>query len=69
MASLAPETEVHVLPSGDPDTPLVSMRYRDASRVPARIERGYAASARYLARLGGDGSGSGLGGDGSGSAR
>jgi hypothetical protein len=48
MASLTGDVEVHVLPSGDPDTPLVSMRYRDASRVADRIERGYEASARYL---------------------
>ena len=50
MATLPERTEVHVLPSGDPDTPLVSLRYRDASRVGQRIELGYAASARYLAR-------------------
>ncbi|HEY0168498.1 MAG TPA: patatin-like phospholipase family protein [Jatrophihabitans sp.] len=51
MASLTGDVdvEVHVLPSGDPDTPLVSMRYRDASRVADRIERGYEASAQYLA--------------------
>jgi len=48
MAALSGNVEVHVLPSGDPDTPLVTMRYRDASRVAARIERGYTASARYL---------------------
>jgi NTE family protein len=52
MAALSDEVEVHVLPSGDPDTPLVTMRYRDASRVTDRIERGYAASARYLERSG-----------------
>ena len=50
MAALGDEVEVHVLPSGDPDTPLVTMRYRDASRVTDRIERGYAAAARYLER-------------------
>ena len=55
MATLSPEVEVHVLPSGDPDTPLVTMRYRDASRVTDRIERGYAASARYLERSGSTG--------------
>ena len=52
MAALGDEVEVHVLPSGDPDTPLVTMRYRDASRVADRIERGYAAAARYLERSG-----------------
>jgi hypothetical protein len=42
---------VYVLPSGDPETPLVSLRYRDASRVSRRIELGYTASAGYLARV------------------
>ncbi|MDQ2836869.1 MAG: patatin-like phospholipase family protein [Actinomycetota bacterium] len=50
MDALPDRTEVHVLPSGDPDTPLVSLRYRDASRVAARIELGYAASLAYLSR-------------------
>lgn len=48
MAALGGNVEVHVLPSGDPDTPLVTMRYRDPSRVTTRIERGYAASVGYL---------------------
>jgi NTE family protein len=52
MATLTGDVTVHVLPSGDPDTPLVTMRYRDASRVADRIERGYAASAAYLERSG-----------------
>jgi NTE family protein len=51
MATLPESTEVYVLPSGDPDTPLVSLRYRDASRVGRRIELGYTASAGYLARV------------------
>lgn len=51
MASLPERTEVYVLPSGDPDTPLVSLRYRDASRVGQRIELGYTASAGYLDRV------------------
>ncbi|MGI8666967.1 MAG: patatin-like phospholipase family protein [Jatrophihabitans sp.] len=50
MAALPERTEVHVMPSGDPDTPLVSMRYRDASRIGTRIELSYAASREYLAR-------------------
>ncbi len=51
MATLPESTEVYVLPSGDPDTPLVSLRYRDASRVSQRIELGYTASAGYLDRI------------------
>jgi len=51
MATLPESTEVYVLPSGDPETPLVSLRYRDASRVGQRIELGYTASAGYLARV------------------
>jgi NTE family protein len=50
MATLPERTEVHVLPSGDPDTPLVSLRYRDASRVAQRIELGYTAATGYLAQ-------------------
>jgi NTE family protein len=51
MATLPESTEVYVLPSGDPDTPLVSLRYRDASRLGQRIELGYTASAGYLDRV------------------
>jgi NTE family protein len=51
MAALPETVRAHVLPSGDDSTPLVSMRYRSAADVAARIERGYAASARYLAGL------------------
>ena len=50
LAGVPAETEVHVLPSGDPDTPLVSLRYRDSSRVARRFELGYTAATDYLAR-------------------
>jgi NTE family protein len=51
MGQLPADVEVHVLPSGETGTPLVSVRYRDPSRVGARIDRAYAASMDYLKRL------------------
>jgi NTE family protein len=51
MERIDPSVEVHVLPSGERDTPLVSVRYRDATRVSSRIERAYEASQRFLADL------------------
>lgn len=51
MATVPEAVRVHVLPSGEESTPLVSMRYRSAADVSARIERGYAAAAEYLAGL------------------
>jgi NTE family protein len=48
MTSLDAHVQVHVLPSGEPDTRSLNMRYRDVSRVSARIERAFEASARYL---------------------
>ncbi|MBA2316993.1 MAG: patatin-like phospholipase family protein [Euzebyales bacterium] len=39
---------VHVLPTGEPDAPAVTMRYRDLSGTAARIEQAYLASAAYL---------------------
>lgn len=51
MAGLPPAVRAHVLPSGDENTPLISMRYRGQSRVASRIERGYEAAAAYLAGL------------------
>jgi hypothetical protein len=39
---------VHVLPSGDSRAPLVSVRYRDTSRVGSRIEGAHEAAAAYL---------------------
>ncbi|MGH3404189.1 MAG: patatin-like phospholipase family protein, partial [Streptosporangiaceae bacterium] len=51
MATVPESVRVHVLPSGEESIPLVSMRYRSAASVSARIERGYAAAAEYLAGL------------------
>jgi NTE family protein len=50
MSRLPADIEVHVLPSGDPDPPLVSLRYRDTARVASRIERAHRATSRYLDR-------------------
>jgi NTE family protein len=48
MANLPADVRVHVLPSGEEKLPLVSIRYRSARAVAARIERGYQAAAEYL---------------------
>ena len=48
MQSLSTDVAVHVLPSGEPDSRTVNLRYRDVRRVSDRIDRGYEASARYL---------------------
>jgi NTE family protein len=52
MAELPEDVTVHVLPTGvtGPNSALSQLRYRDASRVEANIERAYAASSDYLAR-------------------
>jgi NTE family protein len=53
MAALPDDVEVHVLPTGDREPPrydtLTNLRYRDFSRVAARIDAAYTATARYLA--------------------
>ena len=49
MDRIDPGVEVHVLPSGDQGTPLVNVRYRDASRAKARIDQAYEAGIRFLA--------------------
>lgn len=49
MAGLPPTVRAHVLPSGEENMPLMSMRYRGPAKVASRIERGYAAAAAYLA--------------------
>lgn len=54
MAALPPEVTVHVLPTGveQPPRPVQlqeQLRYRDFSRVAARIESAHQASADYLA--------------------
>jgi NTE family protein len=48
MANLPPDVRVHVLPSGEENLPLVSLRYRTARAVAARMQRGYQATAEYL---------------------
>jgi NTE family protein len=48
MANLPADVRVHVLPSGEEKMPLVSMRYRSARAVAARMQRGYQAAAEYL---------------------
>jgi NTE family protein len=48
MTGLPPEVRVHVLPSGEDRMPLVSMRYRQAKAVAARMQRGYEAATEYL---------------------
>jgi NTE family protein len=42
------DVDVHVLPSGDPETPLASLRYRSTAQVPRRIELARRATADYL---------------------
>jgi NTE family protein len=51
MAGLPPTVRVHVLPSGEENMPLMSMRYRGAAKVAARLKRGYESAAAYLAGL------------------
>jgi NTE family protein len=51
MAGLPATVRAHVLPSGEENTPLMTMRYRGPARVTGRIERGYAAAAKYLSSL------------------
>jgi NTE family protein len=48
MANLPADVRVHVLPSGEEKMPLVSIRYRSARAVAARMQRGYQAAAEYL---------------------
>lgn len=54
MATIPDDVEVHVLPSGAPDTPSVSLSIgRTSARHRARAEKAHAASSSYLAFLGG----------------
>lgn len=50
MADLPDDVSVHVLPTGvtGPNGGLSQLRYRDASRVEANIDRAYEASSAYL---------------------
>jgi NTE family protein len=53
IAAVPDGVRVHVLPSGGDRRPpdLGQLRYRDRTKVAVSIERAYAASAAYLARL------------------
>jgi NTE family protein len=55
MSALPGNVRVHVLPAGGDWRPadLSPLRYRDTAKVADSIERSYAASVRYLARLAG----------------
>jgi len=50
LAALPPGVTVHVLPAGDTAAPppAATLRYRDFSGVPARIEQAHAAARGYL---------------------
>jgi NTE family protein len=48
MANLPADVRVHVLPSGEENLPLVSLRNRTARAVAGRMQRGYQAAAEYL---------------------
>ncbi len=56
LAELPPEVELHVLQTGQPDTPrfsdLKQYRYSDTTRVRERIERAHAATLAYLVERG-----------------
>jgi NTE family protein len=52
MAGLPGTVRAHVLPSGEENMPLISMRYRGPARVATRIERGYQSAAAYLSAIG-----------------
>ncbi len=51
MAALPASVRVHVLPSGEENAPLMSLRYRSPAAVAGRISRGYQAASEYLAGL------------------
>ena len=63
VAALPPDVALHVLPSGEQAPPaaadLRTLRYRDLSGVPERIERARAATADYLDRVAGAAGGEG----------
>lgn len=52
MAALPAHLDVQVLPSGDLPAPLATVRYRDTSRVGARIRSAYLASRAHLTATG-----------------
>lgn len=49
MESIPDGVEVHVLPSGAPESPSVAIAYGRSSRLTERAEQAYAASSAYLA--------------------
>jgi NTE family protein len=49
LAEVPDGVRVHVLPAGDPETPLATLRYRSTAQVPRRIELARVATAAYLA--------------------
>lgn len=52
MAKIPPDVEVHLLPSGAPNSPNVSLGYGRPSRMQERLDQAYAASCEYLAAAG-----------------
>jgi len=56
LAALPSEVTLHVLPSGAEGPPVAgdlrTLRYRDFSGVPERIDRAYEAAREYLDRVG-----------------
>jgi len=49
MESIPDGVEVHVLPSGAPESPSVALAYGRSARLTERAEQAYAASSTYLA--------------------
>lgn len=54
MASVPEDIDLHLLPSGAPSSPNMSLGYGRASRMEERMEQAYAASTAYLDRLVGE---------------
>ncbi len=48
MESVPPGIETHLLPSGAPDSPNISLTYGRASRMGMRMDQAYAATTAYL---------------------
>ncbi len=48
LAEVPAGVSVHVLPTGDPESSLSSLRYRDTSQVARRIEQAREATLQYL---------------------
>lgn len=51
MASIPEHVDVHVLPSGAPDSPSMAIGYGRTTRLRQRAEQAYAATTEYLASL------------------